>query len=174
MAKESQPGRTTGALPRPVVPRENPSNHVFVDLDVERQGHLLSDSRTAPVGIPLLHFDDRTDKFCARPLRAGLPTAILGEQQAVLSLAQGLVKTKQCRRPHYNCGTEQTGWKHQEPSKPARMRSQADSLGDRRRERFKIRSWCLRRSDSATRERTPPAPSRRTRMARKWMKRTTR
>ena len=60
MPKESQPGRTTGVLPRPVVLRENPSNHVFVDLDVERQGHLLSDSRTAPVGIPLVHCDDRT------------------------------------------------------------------------------------------------------------------
>jgi len=114
MPKESQPGRTTGVLPRPVVLRENPSNHVFVDLDVERHGDLLSDSRTAPVGIPLLHFDDRTDEFCARPFRAGLPTAILGEPLAVLTLAQGPVKAKQCRRLHYNCGTEQTGWKHQE------------------------------------------------------------
>jgi len=34
---------------------ENPSKHVFVDLDVERQGDLLGDSRTAPVGITLLH-----------------------------------------------------------------------------------------------------------------------
>jgi len=30
---------------------ENPANHVFVDLDVERQGDLLGDSRTAPIGI---------------------------------------------------------------------------------------------------------------------------
>jgi len=85
------------------------------DKNREFYGDLLSNSRTAPVGIPLLHFDDRTDEFCARPFRAGLPTAILGEQQAVLSLAQGSVKAKQCRRLHYNCGTEQTGWKHQEP-----------------------------------------------------------
>ena len=42
---------------------ENPSNHVFVDLDVERQGDLLSDSRTAPIGIALLHFDDRMNEF---------------------------------------------------------------------------------------------------------------
>jgi hypothetical protein len=26
---------------------------------VERQGDLLGDSRTAPIGITLLHFDDR-------------------------------------------------------------------------------------------------------------------
>jgi len=55
---------------------ENPSNHVFVDLDVERQGDVLGDSRTAPVGITLLQFDYRMNKFCGRALRAGLPKAI--------------------------------------------------------------------------------------------------
>jgi hypothetical protein len=74
--KESQPGRTTRVLSRPVVAGENPANYVFVDLDVERQGDLLSDSRTAPVGITLLHFDDRTDELCTRSFRAGLPMAI--------------------------------------------------------------------------------------------------
>ena len=63
VAEESQPGRTTGALSRQVVMGENPSNHVFVDLNVERQGHLLCDSRTTPVGITLLHFDDRMNEF---------------------------------------------------------------------------------------------------------------
>ena len=71
---------------------ENPSNHVFIDWDVERQGDVLSDSRTAPVGITLLHFDDRMNKFCARALRAGLPKAIRGEQGAVLLLAHSFVK----------------------------------------------------------------------------------
>jgi hypothetical protein len=51
-------------------------------------------------------------------------------------------------------------------SKPARMRSPADRLGDRCRERFTMRSWCFRRSDSATRERTPPGPSNRASVAR--------
>ncbi len=76
VAEESQPGGTIGVLSRPVVTGENPANHVFVDLDVERQGHLLCDSRTAPVGITLLHLDDRTDEFCTRSIRAGLPTTI--------------------------------------------------------------------------------------------------
>src|SRR4029077_20130490 len=49
--QESQPGRTTRVLPRPVVTGENPANYVFVDLDVERQDDLLCDSRTAPIGI---------------------------------------------------------------------------------------------------------------------------
>ena len=55
---------------------ENSSNYVFVDLDVERQGDLLSDSRTAPMGITLLHFDDRMNEFSARSFRAGLPAAL--------------------------------------------------------------------------------------------------
>src|SRR4029077_18381136 len=92
VAQESQPGRTTGGLSRPVVMAENPSNHVFVDLDVERQGDLLGDSRTAPIGITLLHFDDRMDEFCARSFRTGLPTAIRGEEHPVLLLAQNFVK----------------------------------------------------------------------------------
>jgi len=75
VAQESQPGGTIEILSRPVVIGENPPNHVFVDWDVERQGDLLRDSRTAPVGITLLHFYDRMDEFCARSLRAGLPSA---------------------------------------------------------------------------------------------------
>jgi hypothetical protein len=57
--------------------------------------------------------------------------------------------------------------------KPARMRSDVHKFGDRCRERVTIKSWCLRIRDSATMERTPPGRSRRNRVARKWMKRTT-
>jgi hypothetical protein len=71
---------------------ENPSNNVFVDWDLEPHGNLLRDSRTAPAGITLLHFDDRMNEFCARSLGAGLPTAIRGEQHAILLLAHGFVK----------------------------------------------------------------------------------
>ena len=54
---QRQSGGAIGILSRPVVTGENPAaNHVFVDSDVERQAHLLSDSRTAPVGAtPLQH-----------------------------------------------------------------------------------------------------------------------
>src|SRR5438876_552497 len=57
VAQECQPRWTTGVLFRPVVTGENPSNNIFVDLDVEGQSDLLSDSRTAPGGIALLHLD---------------------------------------------------------------------------------------------------------------------
>ena len=74
--QESQPGRTIRVLSRPVVTGENPANYVFVDLDVERQGDLLCDPRRAPVGVALLHFDDRMNEIYGRTFRAGLPTAI--------------------------------------------------------------------------------------------------
>src|ERR1700722_18891598 len=86
---------------------KNPSNHVFVNRKVEGQGDLFSDSRTAPAGIPLLHFDDRVDEFCTRSLRAGLGTAIGGEQHAVLLLAHGLVKAEQGRGLQHNGKAEQ-------------------------------------------------------------------
>jgi len=79
-------------LSRQVVMGKNPANHVFIDLNVERQGHLLGDSRTAPGGITLLHFDDHLDEFCARSFRAGLPTTFRGEQHPVLALAHSFVK----------------------------------------------------------------------------------
>jgi len=59
-----------------VVTDENPANDVFVDLDVERQGDLLRDSRTAPVGITLLQFDHQMDEVCAGSFRTGLPMAV--------------------------------------------------------------------------------------------------
>jgi hypothetical protein len=37
---------------------ENPSDNVFVDWNVERQGNLLRNSRTAPGGIALLYLDN--------------------------------------------------------------------------------------------------------------------
>ena len=77
-------------LSRPVVMSENPANHVFVDW--ERQGDLLGDSRTAPIGIPLLHFDDRMNEIYGRSFRTGLPTAIRGEEDGVLLLAQDFMK----------------------------------------------------------------------------------
>ena len=76
VAQEGQPGGTAGVLSRQIVMGENSANYVFVDLDVEHQGDLLSDSRAAPIGITSLHFDDRMNELCARSFRAGLPAAL--------------------------------------------------------------------------------------------------
>src|SRR5450759_4149420 len=72
VAKEGQPGWSSGVLFRPIVGGENPSNNVFVDGDAKSQGNLLSDSRTAPGRIALLHLDDGVDEFFVGPLWSGL------------------------------------------------------------------------------------------------------
>ena len=44
------------------------------------------------------------------------------------------------------------------------------SLGDQCRERLRIRSCCLTRTDSATTERMPPGPKSRAAVVMRWMK----
>jgi hypothetical protein len=44
---------------------ENPSDNIFVDWDVERQGNLLSNSWTAPAGIALLCLNNGFNEFLA-------------------------------------------------------------------------------------------------------------
>ena len=48
--------------------------------------------------------------------------------------------------------------------KPATRRSEVRRLGDRCRKRWRIRSCCLTRTDSATTERMPPGPASRARV----------
>ena len=57
--------------------------------------------------------------------------------------------------------------------KPATRRSEVRRFGDRCRERLRIKSCCLTRTDSATTERMPPGPKSRARVAMTWTKRMT-
>lgn len=76
MPNEGQPGGTTRPLFRPIVTGENPSDNVFVDWDVESQGNLLSNSRTAPGGIALLCLDNGFNEFFVGAVWAGPPLAL--------------------------------------------------------------------------------------------------
>src|ERR1017187_3876150 len=58
--------------------------------------------------------------------------------------------------------------------KPATRRSEVRRFGDRCRERLRIKSCCLTRTDSASTERMPPGPQSRARVAMTWTKRMTR
>src|SRR5436189_728889 len=77
--KVSQDGAPGGRF-RSVVTGENPSNHVFVDGDVESQGNLLSDARTAPGGIALLDLDDGINEFSTGSSGPG-PPPLLGKRR---------------------------------------------------------------------------------------------
>ena len=103
VANEGQPGWTTGVLFRPIVAGENPSNNVFVDGDVESQGNLLSNSRTAPGGIALLPLDDGFNEFFVGSLWSGLTSVLGGEEQAIFSIPHNLVEVQESRRFQHDC-----------------------------------------------------------------------
>jgi hypothetical protein len=98
VSKEGQPGWTPGVLPRSVVTGENPSNHVFVDGEVESPGNLLSNARTAPGGIALLHLDHGFNEFFGGSFGAGPTPALGGEEPAILAVPQSLVEAQEGRR----------------------------------------------------------------------------
>jgi len=93
---------------------ENPSNHVFVDGDVESQGNLLSNARAAPGGIALLHLDDGFDEFFVGASGSGLAPAFRGEKQAVLALGQDLLKVQKGRRLQHDRRTDKPGRPHKQ------------------------------------------------------------
>src|SRR6186713_2132149 len=68
MPNEGQPGGPVRTSFRSIVIGENPSDNVFVDWDVESQGHLLSNSRTAPGRIALFCLDYGFNEFSGRSL----------------------------------------------------------------------------------------------------------
>jgi hypothetical protein len=99
---------------RSVVTGENPSNHVFVDGDGESQGNLLSDARTAPGGIALLHLDDGINEFSTGSSGPRPPPLLGREEAAILSVPQGLVEAQESRRFQNDGGTDQAGRPHQQ------------------------------------------------------------
>src|SRR5262245_19456531 len=70
VSNEGAPRGTTDPLLRPIVTGENPSNNVLIDLDVENQGNLLSNSRTVHMGCAVL--DDGFNEFLHGPVGPGL------------------------------------------------------------------------------------------------------
>ncbi len=174
VAQESQPGGTTGVLSRPVVMGENPANHVFVDFDVERQRRSVGRFTDSPSGDYVASFPTTTRMSSARgPFGPGLRRRFGEKSIRYFRLLMALSRPSRVEGFTTIAVRSRRVGRIKNAIQPARMRSHADRMGDRCRERFTIRSWCLRRSDSATIERTPPGPSKRARVAIKWMKRTT-
>jgi hypothetical protein len=73
---EGELGGPIRTLFRPIVTGENPSDDVFVDWDVESQGDLLSNSRTAPGGIAPFGLDNGFNEFSGRSLWTGLARSV--------------------------------------------------------------------------------------------------
>jgi len=94
VTQESEPGGAAAVRSWSVMSGQDASDNVFVDGDTEGQGNLLGDSRTAPGGISLFHFDNGIDEFSGRSPRTGLAPEICREEHPVLSPDQSLVKVQ--------------------------------------------------------------------------------
>jgi hypothetical protein len=65
--------------------RENPADYILINKDAETQGDLLGNSRTAPVRITLLHFNNGPNEFGAWSFRTGLSSLLRHKEQSVLT-----------------------------------------------------------------------------------------
>jgi hypothetical protein len=83
---------------RPVAPGEHTAHDIFVDLDSEYKGELLSDPAAAESRIPAFHLDDGSDQLWGRPFGSRPSTALRREQKSILALHQGAVECHDRRR----------------------------------------------------------------------------
>ena len=97
MTDQGKPGRTSGAWFWPEMCSENPTDHVFVDVDAEGESDLLSNSLAAPSAIAPFHFNDRIDQFFGRAFGTRPTDSVRRKQQPVLLLDQHFVKMQQRR-----------------------------------------------------------------------------
>jgi hypothetical protein len=77
---------------------EYTAHDIFVDLDSEYKGELLSDPAAAESRIPAFHLDDGGDQLWGRPSGSRPSTALRREQQSILALHQGAVECHDRRR----------------------------------------------------------------------------
>ena len=75
---------------------QNTTDDILVEFNAEGEANLLSDSGTAPAGIPPLHLDDGIHQFFGWTLRSGPATTLRREKQPVLAFTQGSVEIQNC------------------------------------------------------------------------------
>src|ERR1700676_3453286 len=114
MAQKHQPGRAAGSRQRSEMKRQNPTDHVSVDLDTEGQSDLLRDSWTSPTGITPFHLDDYIDKFSSGPFGTGPTPSTWRKKVAVFPILQGLVEVQKSGGFQDDGGTDQTSRAYQE------------------------------------------------------------
>src|SRR5258706_3366224 len=114
MGQKPQPGRAARSRQRSEMKRQNPTDHVPVDLDTEGQNDLLRDSWTSPSGITPFHLDDYIDKFSSGPFRTGPTLSTWRKKVAVFPILQCLVKVQKSGGFQDDCGTDQTSRAYQE------------------------------------------------------------
>ncbi len=97
MTDERQPRGTAFGRRRPVMDGENPPNRILINRCSESQIDLLGDLGTSPGRIALFHLHDSVDQVCRWAFGPWLCSLLWREQQSVLSLNHGAMKTQKCR-----------------------------------------------------------------------------
>jgi hypothetical protein len=174
MAQESQPGGTIGVLSRPVVTGES------------CEPRLCQFGCGTPRPSVVRFADSPSWDYAAsfrRPHGRVLHSVLSGQASVgdSVRIASGTFACSWlCEGLAVSMASVQLRNEADEldaPRAPASRRGSGPTRAvwsDRCRERFTISNCCLRRRDSATRERTQPGPSNRANVAIKWMNRTTR
>jgi hypothetical protein len=126
---------------------ENAPHDILVHGDAEGQGDLLRDSRTTPCRIPLFHVDDGRDDLPCGALGAGLIRRLEENSRRYFRV----VSTRWRRRSVEGFRTTATRTRRlgrmNSVHRPATTRSERGRFGERRRERLRINSCCLTRTD---------------------------
>ena len=157
MPQERQPGRTTRVGGRSRVRSEHSAHHVLVDVDRKGARDRLCDPRTAPPGVAPLHVDEgiltsaldgpwgpvrrRVGENSQRYLRVRRARWNSRIVDGLSTIAERITRAGRMNSAHT----------------PARIRSDAQRFGARCRERFRMSSCCLTKTDSATTARSQAA-----------------
>jgi hypothetical protein len=101
--------------PGAIVFRQHAVYDVLVDVDPERVRDDARNPRTAEPGIARLELDDGLDECVARPFRSRRPPALArGEQSAVLTMRQRLVKRQERRGAQADGDLPDSSWTEEE------------------------------------------------------------
>ena len=140
MAEKAEPRGTSGIRFWPVMSAQDTANYVLVYFHPEGQRDLLSDSGTAPVGIPPLHFHHGVDEFFRRSLGTRTTAGFWRKQRRYFRLVSSLCRCSSVEglRTMAERKTRARRMKSMHP--PAIIRSAELRLGARLRLRFRIRS----------------------------------
>ena len=172
--EDREPRRSRRVWFRPVPDGENASHHILVHGNPESQGDLLRDPRATPGRISSFHVDDSGDDLLTGSLRARLRPHRRREQPAIFPPDQRSMEAQERGGFQDDGGTDQPARAHEQRAHAGDEAISEAEVGDRFRERLRISSCCLTRTDSATTARAPPGPVSRATVANRWRNRTAR
>ena len=100
------------------MPGQHPADHVFIDLQTEAFGQMLSDSRATKAGIAALELTDGLDQFLSRPFRPRFAPGTRAEEEPVFGFSEQGIEAQQGRGSEDDGGTKEPTRARQRVQKP--------------------------------------------------------